>query len=171
MRNWDQRHAVLIASLACYAAALFLPGVAAREANPYGFTGYNGLTCLLGGPTTILGGWTFFRPWTANIPYGITLLVWIASARPRRWCAVFPAGALALGVTVWSIDTVMVNEAGHRVAAEPGVGAWLWLTSMAILLAGFLAADRVSSARSQSANGSGEEEQATAPPPRAAGRR
>jgi hypothetical protein len=34
---------------------------------------------------------------------------------------------------VCRIDSIMVNEAGHRVAVRAGSGAWLWMASQAIL--------------------------------------
>jgi hypothetical protein len=134
----SMRRFVLPVSLGCYAAALFLPGLAAREANPYGFTSYGGFACLIWGPTTILAGWTYFRPWTANIPYLVSIFAWAIPKKPPRWFALFPLIGLALAATVFRIDDVMVNEAGHRVAVRPGIGAWLWMTSQAIFLAGFL---------------------------------
>lgn len=133
------RGLVLAASLLCYAVALALPGLAALGPNPYGFDGYRGYLCLAYGAMTVFGGWEYFVPWTANVLYAGALLAWLVPRRPPRWAAAIPLAGLGLSATVFRIDDVMVNEAGHRAAVHPGIGAWLWMAAQAVLLTGLLA--------------------------------
>jgi hypothetical protein len=138
-RRPSGRSLVAAGSLICYASGLLLPGLAARGVNPYGFESYRGYLCLAYGVTTIFGNWTYFLPWTANVLYAAAFLAWLVTLRPPRWSVVIPLAGLCLAATVFRIDSVMVNEAGHRAAVHPGSGAWLWMASQAILLVGFLA--------------------------------
>jgi hypothetical protein len=129
---------ILVLSLLCYGVALFLPGLAAREKNPYGFTGYYGYICLIFGWTTVVSGTKYFFPWMANLFYFPALLLWLIPARPPLWGALIPGMGLVLATLTFRIETTIVNEAGHRVAVQPGFGAWLWMASFTILLGGFL---------------------------------
>lgn len=138
-RKPSRRSLVAAGSLICYASGLFLPGLAAREVNPFGFESYEGILCLAYGITTVLGGWTYFLPWTANVLYAGALLAWLVPLRPPRWAAAIPLVGLGLAATVFRIDSVLVNEAGNRVAVRPGSGAWLWMAAQVMLLVGFLA--------------------------------
>ena len=130
---------LFIFSLSCYGLALFLPGLAARESNPYGFHGVSGFMCLVFGWSTVVAGWKYFLPWMSNFLYLPALLLWIAGPRARRWGALLALGSLILAAQTLRIDTFMVNEAGHRVAVQPGLGAWCWMASMIVLLFGAVA--------------------------------
>lgn len=125
-------------SLGLYLVSLGFQGLAATGSNPYGFDGYRGFHCLLFGWTTILGSLAFFVPWTANLLYLPSLLLLAIPARPLRVFLALPAMGLALALGALRIDEVLVNEAGHRSPVELGAGAWLWLASFSVLIAGFL---------------------------------
>jgi hypothetical protein len=129
---------VLALTLLCYSMALILPGLVAREPNSYGYTSSLGYVCLLFGWITIFGGLGYFFPWLANLFYLPGLLLWLLPTRSPRWGAIFPVIGLGLATLTFRIETIMVNEAGHRVAVQPGIGAWLWMASFALLLLGFL---------------------------------
>jgi hypothetical protein len=129
-------------SIGLYLAALAFHGLAARESNIFGFEGYRGFMCLLFGWMTALGGWKFFLPWTANLFYVAGLLLLALPARPARVGLLLPATGLVIALYTFRIESVMVNEAGHRVDVHPGAGAYLWMASFVVLVAGFLMPQR-----------------------------
>ena len=134
---------LLLLSMLCYGVALCFPGLAPYEPNPQGFTGVAGYVCLAFGWSTIVTGTKYFLPWLANLFYFPALLVWGVTTKPPRWGAVMAGVGLALTALTFRIDTVMVNEAGQRVGVRPGLGAWLWMASFAVLLVGFLLQGRL----------------------------
>ena len=126
--------AVFALSLVCYGAALCLPGLAADGTNPYGFDGVVGFSCLaFGWSTALTSSWKFFLPWTANFLYFPALLLWCIGRRARPWGVLLALGGFMLAALVFRIDSMMVNEAGHRAAVRPGWGAWFWMASMLLI--------------------------------------
>jgi hypothetical protein len=137
---------IFMFSYSTYVIALFLPGLAATGKNPYQFDSYHGFLCLFFGWITVFtGAWKYFLPWTANFFYGLAISMWLSVIKSPRWGTLTAILGLALSLLTFRIDTAVVNEAGHKVAVHPGLGAWLWIISFMFLIVGFLLRERLKS--------------------------
>ncbi|EFL89651.1 hypothetical protein [Ahrensia sp. R2A130] len=116
-------------ALALFLACLFMDGFYTATANPRDWSpGWGALTA----------GWmSGALAWWAN---PVLLASWLGFPFSKIVSAILALGSLALALSFFGTESVMVNSAG-TVAAVTGIGPgyWVWLASMVVTILAALA--------------------------------
>lgn len=104
---------------------------------------YLGILCFLWGFLTPLYNFLFFIVWSSNIT-GLVALVYL---HLKKYTTSVKIASVALLCALGSlfINVLPLNENGSTAPVIPGIGVYLWIASIAVILLGSVVAMRFTS--------------------------
>lgn len=128
--NPKQRRLLLLAAIALWLISLPLPVFIFGQNHDY-----DGITTLLLG--TIFGfamGEIGYYAVYANYIWLFIVITLMFRPRSRTTGSILNACLWAVALLTFTLDEIILNEAGHRAAPTYGLGLYLWFASFAVTI-------------------------------------